>query len=161
MGSIVGKQLILLRKEDSCEGLIESNRIFRVNVTTLSAIPIRTPWIDKILAGTKTWEIRTKNTKKIGPVALIRSGSGTVVATAFLSEVKELTASFARANAGRMGMSASEAAASVGCYAWVLKDVVALKKPVPYKHPPGAVTWVRLDESTTKQVYTEAKRSRR
>ena len=31
MGSIVGKQLILLRKEDSCEGLIESNRIFRVD----------------------------------------------------------------------------------------------------------------------------------
>ncbi|MGD0662516.1 MAG: hypothetical protein ABSD38_31050, partial [Syntrophorhabdales bacterium] len=31
VGSIVGKQLILLRKEDSCEGLIESNRIFRVN----------------------------------------------------------------------------------------------------------------------------------
>jgi hypothetical protein len=30
VGSIVGKQLILLRKEDSCEGLIESNRIFRV-----------------------------------------------------------------------------------------------------------------------------------
>ena len=31
MRSIVGKQLILLRKEDSCEGLIESNRIFRVS----------------------------------------------------------------------------------------------------------------------------------
>ncbi|MGD0662650.1 MAG: hypothetical protein ABSD38_31735, partial [Syntrophorhabdales bacterium] len=31
VGSIVGKQLILLRKEDSCEGLIESNRIFRVS----------------------------------------------------------------------------------------------------------------------------------
>lgn len=47
---------------------------------TLSAIPIRKPWIDMILEGSKTWEIRSKFTKKIGKVALIRSGSETVVA---------------------------------------------------------------------------------
>lgn len=131
----------------------------RNNMTTLSAIPIKPFWIDKILEGTKTWEIRTKSTKKIGPVALIRSGCKIVVATAFLSEVKELTASLARANCRRMGMSAADAAASVGCYAWVLKDVITLKKPVSYVHPPGAVTWVTLDEATTKEVHAEAKRS--
>jgi len=130
-------------------------------MTTLSAIPIRAPWIDQILTGTKTWEIRSKNTKKIGPVALIRSGSGTVVATATLSKVVELTASVARTNARRMGMSVADAVTCVGYYAWVLEDVVRLKTPVPYEHPYGAVTWVTLDEPTTNQVNAEVKRSRR
>ena len=55
-------------------------------MTTLSAIPIKSPPLDEILFGSKSWEIRSKFTKKTGPVALIRSGSGTVVATATLSD---------------------------------------------------------------------------
>ena len=129
-------------------------------MTRLSAIPIRTPWIDQILDGIKTWEIRSKHTKKLGPVALIRSGSGTVVGTATLSEVIPITTpNFARTNAHRMGMTKAEAPYCVGGYAWVLVDVVKLKKPVPYVHPSGAVTWVTLDEATTKKVIQESKRS--
>lgn len=56
-------------------------------------------------------------------------------------------------------MTKPEAVGCVGEYAWVLKDVVELKNPVPYKHPRGAITWVTLDESTTKKVLAEAKRS--
>jgi ASCH domain len=129
-------------------------------MSTLSAIPIRPQWIELILNGTKTWEIRTKNTNKIGLVALIRSGSGTVVATANLSEVIKLTGKLARQNARRMGMTTADAISWVGCNAWVLKDVVPLKKPIPYVHPSGAVTWVTLDEPTTKKVLAEARRSR-
>jgi hypothetical protein len=129
-------------------------------MSTLSAIPIRPQWIDLILDGTKTWEIRTKNTNKIGPVALIRSGSGRVVATANLSEVIRLTGKLAKQNARRMGMTTADAVSCAGFNAWVLKDVVPLKKPVPYVHPSGAVTWVTLDDATTKKVLAEARRSR-
>lgn len=129
-------------------------------MTTLSAIPIQAPYIDEILAGTKTWEIRSKFTKKIGPVGLIRSKSGTVVGTAKLAKVVEITASIGRANARKMGMSAAEGADCEGLYAWVLEDVVKFKTPVPYKHPNGAITWVTLDEPTTKKVIAEEKRSR-
>ena len=45
-----------------------------------------------------------------------------------------------------------------GKYAWVLKDVIRFKTPVPYKHPSGAVTWVTLDGPTTKKVLEEANR---
>ena len=131
-------------------------------MTTLSAIPIRHPFIDMILAGVKTWEIRSKFTKKIGPVALIRSGSGTVVATATLTEVIKLTAEFAYENLNNMGiksMPREKANNFEGKYAWVLKDIIKLNTPVPYKHPPGAVTWVALDESTTDKVIAEAKSS--
>ncbi|MBN1187457.1 MAG: ASCH domain-containing protein [Bacteroidales bacterium] len=128
-------------------------------MSTLSAIPIREPWIDMILDGEKTWEIRSKFTKKIGLVGLIRSKSGTVVGIANLSEVIVISPSLARTNAKRMGMTVSDALTCVGEHAWVLKDVVKFKKPVPYKHPYGAVTWVTLDEPTTKKVLAEAKRS--
>jgi hypothetical protein len=131
---------------------------------TLSAIPIREPWIDMILNGEKTWEIRSKFTKKIGVVALIRSKSGTVAGTAILAEVIQLTAELAYQKYALMGfepLTRKEAKELEGQYAWVMKDVVKFKNPVPYKHPYGAVTWVTLDEATTKKVLEEAKRSRK
>jgi len=131
-------------------------------MNTLSAIPIKEPFIDMILDGEKTWEIRTKFTKKIGLVGLIRSKSGTVVGTATLSEVIQLTQELAYENTALMGfrpLTWEEAKDLVGQYAWVLKEVVRFKSPVPYKHPSGAVTWVTLDEPTTKKVLAEAKRS--
>lgn len=130
---------------------------------TLSAIPIREPWIDMILAGKKKWEIRSKFTKKIGPVALIRAGSGTVVGTANLTEVIQLTPQIAYEKHSIMGfrpLTKAEAKDLEGQYAWVLKDIIKFKNPVPYKHPSGAVTWVTLDEQTTNKVHAEAKRSK-
>lgn len=129
-------------------------------MVTLSAIPIQAPYIDQILDGPKTWEIRSKNTKKIGPVALIRSKSKTVVGTATLSEVILITPKLAKENFHRMGMTEKEAVSCKGYYAWVLKDIVKFKKPVPYVHPNGAVTWVTLDEETTKKVLAESKKSK-
>src|SRR5450759_398736 len=113
-----------------------------------------------ILDGVKTWEIRSKFTKKIGPVGLIRVGSGTVVATAKLAKVIELNSGICSKNARKMGMSLDEALDCFGDYAWVLEDVIAFKRPVPYLHPSGAVTWVTLDEPTTKKVKAESTRSR-
>jgi len=131
-------------------------------MNTLSAVPIREPWIDMILDGIKKWEIRSKFTKKIGPVALIRAGSSTVVGTANLAEVIQLTPKLAYEKHAIMGfrpLTKAEAKDIAGQYAWVLKDVVKFKNPVPYKHPSGAVTWVTLDETTTRKVLAEAKRS--
>jgi len=86
------------------------------------------------------------------------------VATANLSKVIELNADIAYKNYRKMGepnLSYEEAIGYEDLYAWVLEDVVPFKKPVPYKHPSGAVTWVTLDEPTTKKVLEEAKRSRK
>lgn len=125
---------------------------------TLSATIIAEPWIDMILDGYKTWEIRSKNTLKRDIIGLIRKGSKTVVATAKISDVIKITPSIARANAKHMGFSIKDALTCVGYNAWVLEDIVELKRPVPYEHT-NQVTWVTLDESTTKKVLAEAKRS--
>jgi hypothetical protein len=50
----------------------------------LDGLLIRVPWIDKILDGAKTWEIRGSHTSKEGRIGLIESGSGTVVGVAEL-----------------------------------------------------------------------------
>jgi len=48
----------------------------------LSALIIDTPHIDHILSGGKTWEMRSRRTKKRELIALIKKGSGTVVGVA-------------------------------------------------------------------------------
>jgi predicted transcriptional regulator len=128
-------------------------------MNTLSAIPVKQPHIDLILDGTKTWEIRRKNTKNLGEVGLIKSGSGTVVGTGNLVKVIQLTAASARANSQRMGMIKSEAASYAGQYAWELENIIRLRKPVPYVHPRGAIIWVTLDPTTARKVKAEAARS--
>jgi hypothetical protein len=50
----------------------------------LAGLVIREPWITKILDDSKRWEIRSTRTKKNGRVALIASGTGTVVGVADL-----------------------------------------------------------------------------
>jgi hypothetical protein len=49
---------------------------------------IKSPYIDRILAGTKSWEMRSSATKVRGPIALIKQGSGQVVGIANLVDVK-------------------------------------------------------------------------
>lgn len=41
----------------------------------MKGLIIKSPWIELILEGKKTWEIRGSNTKIRGPIVLIKSGS--------------------------------------------------------------------------------------
>ena len=114
------------------------------------------PWVDLILDGRKTWEIRGTKTGVRGRIALIRKGSGKVVGTCDLVDV--------------VGpLSRHELAAAVGShcidlnkinrlisystpYAWVLRKPVKLPVPINYRHPSGAVIWVRLDQETDERI---------
>ena len=50
----------------------------------MRGILIKPPWIEKILSGQKTWEIRGSRTKVRGTIGLIKSKSGMVVGVADL-----------------------------------------------------------------------------
>src|SRR5688500_14685268 len=52
----------------------------------VNALVIRKQWLDLILAGRKTWEIRGSATRVRGPIALIESRSGTVVGVCNLTD---------------------------------------------------------------------------
>ena len=121
----------------------------------MRALIIREPWISEILAGTKQWEIRMFNTRIRGRIGLIRSGSGLIVGTAELCDAFELHQSTAKRAMEKHGMTAKEirnlfsthnTLARIFPYAWVLKDPSPLAKPIPYRHPRGAITWVTIPE---------------
>jgi hypothetical protein len=122
--------------------------------TLLRAVPVRAPFVDWILEGKKTWEIRSRSTKIRGVIGLIKSRSLTVVGRCEIVEViGPLTRELIRQKAqAKMNEPPAECFDCVGNYAWVLGNVRRFKKPVPYRHPSGAITWVKLDEATTAEV---------
>lgn len=107
------------------------------------------PWIDYILNGRKKWEIRGSNTKIRGPIALIRKGSGHVVGKCELFDVKgplTLAEMQKNLNSHRIVKNDLELVFKryPTPYAWILKNVKPLRKPLRYDHPRGAVIWVNL-----------------
>lgn len=104
------------------------------------------------------WEMRSKATKKRGPIALIRKGSGLVVATATLSEcLPALTSGTMQTHFGKHQIPPSMTSAPGYKWftPWVLTDIRPLQRPVPYKHPAGAVTFVNLDTNVIDAILSQ------
>jgi hypothetical protein len=55
------------------------------------ALIISEPWIDYILEGTKTWEMRSSGVSHRGWFGLIKKGTGAVHGVARLVDVRHLT----------------------------------------------------------------------
>jgi hypothetical protein len=108
--------------------------------------------LEQILRGSKTWEIRSRAAHVRGRIGLIESGSGTVVGTCELVDCKgPLTREQRRTGARRAGFPRGETIGP-GTYAWVLKRARRLRQPVRYRHPRGAITWVKLGASVRRQL---------
>ena len=107
---------------------------------------VRPPWIDFLLKGTKTWEIRGSATRIRGRIALIRAGSGLVVGTADLVDCRPLTQEeFRHATVyHRIPASQTPHVAYKQIFAWVMRHPEAFTEPIFYRHPRGAVIWVDL-----------------
>lgn len=108
------------------------------------------PWMELILAGAKTWEMRRSGCSIRGPIALIRKGSGCVVGLAELAgqaRALETPEAYALAESLHRIPPGCQARAFVDGWRtpWVLSDVRRLDVPVPYVHRQGAVIWVKLD----------------
>lgn len=114
------------------------------------------PWIGFILDGSKTWEMRSTRASHRGWFALIRKGTGAVWGVARLVDSgtplspDEMIAAFEKhripAEMIRSGQVAKWNTP------WKLADVRKLSSPVPYRHKPGAVTWVELDERASSEI---------
>ena len=105
-------------------------------------------WAELIVSGEKSWELRKRATKIRGDIGIIAQGTGTIVGTARIVDC-----------IGPLGLDELMAGRQLACeteaeivkdvedgyvYAWVVDNAVKFEKPVPYKHPSGAVTWVDL-----------------
>jgi hypothetical protein len=111
---------------------------------------IRSPWIEHIIEGRKTWEIRGKATTVCERIALIKGGSGRIVGAADLVDsVGPLTEAQLNERRDKHQVPPADLSPFIKKYggkahAWVLANVVKLNRPVPYTHPSGAVIWVTL-----------------
>ena len=117
----------------------------------VKALIIDEPWVSLIVSGEKTWEMRSRNTQVRGCIALIRKGSKTIVGVADLvGTVPKLSQSDLKASVSRHRVAANEIGEDFKhSTAWRLERARPLRKPVPYRHPAGAVIWVNLDPAVT------------
>lgn len=126
----------------------------RMGVT--KGLIIDTPPIDRILSGKKTWEMRSSATQQRGRIALIRKGSGLVVGTVEIVGCEgplnpdQMLAAHDKHMIDPDRIRSGEVAKWK--YGWVLRNVKPLSKPVPYRHPSGAVIWVNLDPEVSAQL---------
>jgi hypothetical protein len=108
------------------------------------ALIIKKEHLDKILDSNKTWEMRSSKTNIRGRIGLIESGSGLIMGEAFLldclnplDEIKAMASILYHHVTDKKLLKKWK-------YPWVLKDAKRYKEPISYKHPQGAVIWVKL-----------------
>ena len=110
----------------------------------MKALIIKQPWIDYILEGKKTWEIRGCKTNIRGQIELIQSGSGLVVGSCNIISCKELSLNEYSNNIDKHNITKTTTLPYKRTYAWIIADAVRYEEPRKYKHPQGAIIWVNL-----------------
>lgn len=120
------------------------------------ALVVRRPWIDLILEGRKSLELRSRATSRRGWIALIPGRSGLVAGVVRLAGcTPPLNLEGLRETASRHCVPEddwSRMLAQGWRIGWELEDAHRLPRPVPYRHPLGAVTWVRLQPDVAQAV---------
>lgn len=111
----------------------------------MKGLIIKSPHIENILDGKKVWELRGSDTKIRGRIALIKSGSKTIVGYA------NLVGSSGPCSPAALELSehlhlAKGATKYKNTYAWHLEKVEKLETPISYSHPQGAIIWVKLKD---------------
>ena len=128
-----------------------------INVT--KGLIIDNPWIDFILDGDKTWEMRSTNASFRGWFGLIKKGTGAIWGVARMVDcLPSLTPEEMIANYDKHLIP--DAMIRSGQVAkwntpWVLADVKPLVTPISYKHRSGAVIWVDLTPDVTAAIASQ------
>lgn len=109
---------------------------------------IKKEWLELILSGKKIVEIRSSHTKVRGKIALIESGSGHIVGECEIIDSTCLDTA-EKLDKAMIDGCVSKDVVLVSYYkkphAWHIKNAIRYEKPVPYKHPKGAVIWVNIN----------------
>lgn len=110
----------------------------------MKALIIKKPWVDYILDGKKTWEIRGSKTNIRGQIELIQSGSGLVVGSCEIIDCRELTIEDYKSNIDKHNIQEVTTLPYKKTYAWIISNAKRYTEPKKYKHPQGAIIWVNL-----------------
>ncbi|TPE47164.1 ASCH domain-containing protein [Amaricoccus solimangrovi] len=125
---------------------------------------VREPWIDLLLSGEKTWEMRGQRPSYRGWIGLIRKGSGLVSGIAHLIDVgyplspDQMIKTFEKHRIPERMIQGGEVAKWTT--PWKLSDIRALREPVPYRHPNGAITLFSLAQDVSAKVSAQLREAR-
>ena len=108
------------------------------------ALTIKKKWLDLILAGTKTWEIRGTSTKKRGFIHFAESGSGQLRGRAKLVDCRQLDRCTLMKHQCFHQLPNAEMVKYKNIWAWILKDAEPYEMPFDYSHKQGAVIFVTV-----------------
>ena len=109
-----------------------------------SGLIIRKEPLERILGGSKTWELRGSPSNKVEKIALIESKQ---VGTAYMLGVRgPLTLKQLNSKLEEIGADHPFTALPYKqTYAYILSNAYELPEPLHYDHPRGAITWVKVD----------------
>lgn len=112
----------------------------------MKALIIKEKWLNLILSGKKTWEIRSSSTRIRGKILLIKSGSKQIFGECELVDIIKLDLDQYKISANKHCINVKQDILPYkNTYAWVLQNPQKYNNPIPYKHPMGAVIWVNID----------------
>ena len=118
--------------------------------TPSSALILKKDWLDMILCGRKTWEIRSMRTTKRERVALALSGTSLLLGDVEIVDCIKLDAAAFNANMAKHGVSPHRHAEVVGDYkqifAWEVARPRRYSSPVSYAKKQGPITFVNLED---------------
>ena len=120
-----------------------------VSFKNMDGLIIKSKWLNLILKGEKTIEIRGSDTKKQGEIIyLLESETNRVLGTCKIAYTYTISCSdwSEERDNHKVELSYPELKKIYkNPYAWVLEDVKPIKseKELYYKHPKGAVIWVK------------------
>ncbi len=113
----------------------------------MDGLIVKKRWLNLILSGKKTIEIRGSNTKKIGqPIYLLESGTNLVKGTCIIDSTYPISCSDWSEEREKhcVDISYSELKKRYKRpHAWVLRNVKLTEEEWKYEHPKGAIIWVK------------------
>ena len=105
-------------------------------------------WIDLILSGTKSLEIRSQNIQKTERIALATTKPYVLIGDVELVNSTNISHDRFKAHAHFHCVDKNQQAAVIGqyktIYAWQLRLPRRYETPIEYRYSPGQVIWVKL-----------------
>lgn len=111
----------------------------------MKGLIIKEKWLNKIFNKTKTWEIRSSNTKIRGKIYLIQSGSKQIFGECEIIDSVKLDLESYKNNVDKHNIENIKSLPYKNTYAWVIKNAKKWAQPIYYTHPNGAVIWVNIN----------------
>jgi hypothetical protein len=108
------------------------------------ALIIKKEFLDLIFNNGKIWEMRSAKTKIRGRIGLIESGSGLILGETELVDCGKPVNDLMAILTSHKHQIANLSLIEKWKYPWILENIKKYDKPIPYKHPRGAVIWVKL-----------------